>query len=427
MAAVNDTTNGDDRKERAWLVGVRDRETLATEAGSLLRELGGLATSLGLEVAGSEVIPLRERNPALLFGSGKADEVVAAAKAACADSIIFDRPLSPVQQRNWETLSGLVVFDRSELIIKIFASRALTREARLQVELARLQYALPRLTHSYADLHRQRGGRYGTKGSGEQKLELDRRSISQRIADLKDELEEVRKSRAVQRKRRERAQLARAAIVGYTNAGKSSILNAIANAEVGTEDKLFATLDPTTRRLVTKSGTVLVTDTVGFVRNLPHGLVEAFKATLEEAAQADLLVHVLDASDPESDLHYETTRKVLSEIGADTGRSILVYNKVDALPDRSALEFLAMRHEGAVLVSARTGEGLPALVAAIDAALTARDAEMTLAIPPADYAAAALLYREATVLSEAHEDGMTVMRCRVPERLASRVEKYRTG
>ncbi len=413
------------RPERAYLVGVRDGDVRAPEAESLLKELSGLASSLGIETAGSVMVGLRTRTAATMLGSGKVEEIIAAAKAEGADSIIFDKTLSPVQQRNWEEQSGLSVYDRAELIIDIFGSRARTREATLQVELARLRYSLPRLAHSYGDLNRQKGGRYGTKGAGEQKIELDRRQIAKKIADIEDELEVVRKSRATQRKRRERLALRRAAIVGYTNAGKSSILNAIAStADVLAEDKLFATLDPTTRRLDTGSGSVLVTDTVGFVRNLPHGLVEAFKATLEEAADADLLVHVVDASDPEFDVQYRTTLKVLAEVGADTSKSLLVYNKVDRLTDRSTLEVMSAGHGGALFVSARTGEGLPELVKAIEAALTADETEMTLRVLPESYAIVPLLYREASVISEDHDGEATILRCRVPARLMSRVEPF---
>ena len=414
------------RPERAYLVGVRDGEVRAPEAESLLRELAGLASTLGLETVGSMLVGLRIRTAATLLGSGKVEEIIAAARAVGADSIIFDKTISPVQQRNWETLSGLRVYDRAELIIDIFGSRAHTREAVLQVELARLRYSLPRLAHSYGELHRQRGGSFGTKGAGEQKIELDRRHIAKKITDIEDELEVVRKSRATQRKKRERLSLKRAAIVGYTNSGKSSLLNAIASTADGlAEDKLFATLDPTTRRLDTGSGAVLVTDTVGFVRNLPHGLVEAFKATLEEAADADLLVHVVDVADPECDIQYGTTLKVLSEIGADISRSLLVYNKIDKLADRGPLEAFSVAHDGALFVSARTGEGLPELVKAIESRLTADEDELTLRVPPADYAIVSLLYREGSILSEDHDGEATILRCKVPDRLLSRVERFR--
>ena len=422
MSALHDTVA---RPQRAFLVGVRDGEVRVVEAESLLKELSGLASTLGIETVGSMMVGLRTRTAATMLGSGKVDEIIAAAKAENADAIIFDKILSPVQQRNWERQSGLEVYDRAELIMDIFASRARSREATLQVELARLRYSLPRLAHSYSDLNRQRGGRYGTKGSGEQKIELDRRQVAKKIADIEDELDTVRKTRATQRKRRERLSIKRAAIVGYTNAGKSSILNAIASsADVLAADKLFATLDPTTRRLDTASGSVLVTDTVGFVRNLPHGLVEAFKATLEEAADADLLVHIVDVADPEFKIQYETTLKVLAEIGADTSRSLLVYNKIDKLTDRTPLEFASDRPGSAIFVSAVTGEGLPSLVKAIADLLTADEEELTLRVLPADYAIVPLLYREASVISEDHDGEATIVRCRVPERLRSRVEPF---
>ena len=422
MAELKDTAT---RAERAFLVGVQTDTISKGEAESLLRELGGLATSLGLEIAGSMPVKVRERTAALFLGTGKADEVVAAARAENADSIVFDHPLTPVQQRNWEKLADLKVYDRSELIIKIFASRALTKEAALQVELAQLQFSLPRLAHSYEALSRQRGGRYGTKGSGEQKIELDRRAIEKRIHDIEEELKVVRKSREVQRKRRERLDVPRAAVVGYTNAGKSSLLNALTRASVLVEDKLFATLDPTTRRLgLSKGGSLLLTDTVGFVRNLPHGLVEAFKATLEEASAADLLVHVVDASDPEAELHMKTTDKVLAEIGAGEVPRILAVNKVDLL-DPAMREALSTRFPGARIVSVKTGEGIPELLSAIEEGLTANADVLRVRIPDADYGLVALLRREAQIIDEERDDEGTTLSCRVPDRLVSKFDKYK--
>lgn len=421
MAKLKETAP---QAEKAFLVGVENGQTGAAEASSLLRELEGLADSLGLQVAGTMLVKLREKTANLLVGSGKAEEIKNAAESAEADSIIFDHPLSPIQQRNWETLSGKKVYDRSELILGIFSSRALTKEASLQVELARLEYSLPRLAHSYADLSRQRGGRYGTKGSGEQKIELDRRGIERRIHDIKEELKDVRKSRDIQRKRRERIPLPRAAIVGYTNTGKSSLLNALTNAEVLAEDKLFATLDPTTRRLMLKSGaTLLLTDTVGFVRNLPHGLVEAFKATLEEAAFADLLIHVADASDPEVETHMATTESVLAEIGAASVPRILVLNKTDIADAEAKERWLASHPEG-IAISARTGAGLDILSSKIEDSLTSSMEEVTLEVPHADYSLIPLLHREGSVLSEAAGDEFTTVRCRLPARLLPKVEKF---
>jgi GTP-binding protein HflX len=410
--------------ERAFLVGVDEGKADKVESESLLAELGGLARSLGLETVGSMQVHVREKNPALFVGSGKADEIVAAAKAAEAASIIFDHLLTPTQQRNWEKLSGLKAYDRAELIIKIFNTRALTKEASLQVELAQLQYALPRLAHSYDTLSRQRGGRYGTKGSGEQKIELDRSEIKKRIHEIDEELKDVRRSREVQRKRRERLAVPRAAIVGYTNSGKSSLLNALTRASVLVEDKLFATLDPTTRRIgLLKGGSLLLTDTVGFVRNLPHGLVEAFKATLEEAAAADLLVEVVDASDPEIEAHMKTTNEVLAEIGAGELPRILVLNKMDLVepPFAAGLKTL---HPEAIAASVKTGQGIPEILAAIEKGLGELAGEMRLYIPDADYSLVALLRREAQILEEGRDDEGTSLRCRVPDRIASKFEKY---
>jgi len=414
------------RSERAFLVGVQTDKISKSSAESLLAELKGLATTLGLEVAGRMLVRVRERNAALLLGTGKSDEVVAAAIAEGADSILFDHPLSPTHQRNWETLSNLKVYDRNELIIRIFAARARTKEAALQVELAQLDYALPRLAHSYESLSRQRGGRYGTKGSGEQMIELDRREIEQRIHEIKEELKDVRKSRDVQRARREKASVPRAAIVGYTNSGKSSLLNRLAEASVLAQDKLFATLDPTTRRLsLSKGGSLLLTDTVGFVRNLPHHLVEAFKATLEEAAQADLLLEVVDASDAEAELHMETTAKVLTEIGAGEVPRIVVVNKIDLIEDPSVLDQWRAGYPEALLCSVKSGVGLFELSAAVEDRLTAASKDLRVRIPDAEYALVALLHREASILEEGREEEATTLRVRLPERLESRFEKYR--
>ena len=421
---MNELYDNSPKAERALLIGLESERIESREAASLLRELSGLASSLGVEPVTMMMVKLREKTAKLLLGSGKADEIVAAAKAEEVDSIIFDHPLSPIQQRNWEKLSGLKVYDRAELIIKIFSARALTKEAGLQVELARLEYALPRLAHSYEDLSRQRGGRYGTKGSGEQKIELDRRSIERRIHELKEELKEVRKSRDVQRKRRQRLPLPRAAIVGYTNAGKSSLLNAMTQAEVVAEDKLFATLDPTTRRLSLGSGaSLLLTDTVGFVRNLPHGLVEAFKATLEEASNADLLIHVVDGADPERERHMTTTRQVLSEIGAGSVPQLLVLNKTD-LADSEALDDWRRSHPEGIPVSAKTGEGLKELAARIETELSAGMEELQLLIPHAQYALIPLIHREGVVLEEKGGEEGTLVRCKMPARLVGRLEEF---
>jgi GTPase len=352
------------KKEKAFLVGVRRERMGPEEAQTLFEELKGLSDTLGLEIAGEFMIKLRENHARYLCGEGKAEEVKLAALASGADSIVLNAIISPSQQRNWEELTGLGVYDRQELIIKIFASRAKTKEAVLQTELARLEYALPRLMHSYSDLSRQRGGRYGTKGSGEQKLELDRREIRKRIIRVKEELKGIRQDRVTMRKKRDRLEGASCALVGYTNAGKSSLLNALTNADVLAESRLFATLDPTTKKLTVGSGsTLLVTDTVGFIRDLPHSLVEAFRATLEEALNADYLIHVVDSADADLDERYKATRAVLAELGIGDKPVWTVFNKSDLIADPERRLALAERYPGSVFVSAKTREGLEDLAA----------------------------------------------------------------
>jgi GTP-binding protein HflX len=351
-----------DRAKRAFLVSapmVSERrsggkgpgERRIGETASLARELEGLARSLGLEIIAHEVLNVRGRSPHYGMGTGKAQELAEKAAELGADCMIFDWDPSPSQQRNWETLTGIPVVDRQELIIEIFADRASTREAELQVRLAELSYALPRLAHKYIDLSRQRGGRYGTRGSGETRLELDRRQVEQRIRRLEEELEEVRRQRQVQRRQRERQGIPICALVGYTNAGKSSLMNALTGADLAVEDKLFVTLDAASRRFELAPGLpLLLVDTVGFIRNLPHTLVDAFHSTLEEAALADLLIHVVDASDPDLESCYRTTLQVLEDLGAADIPRITVLNKMDKRePPADSATPAGYDHEGGSL------------------------------------------------------------------------------
>jgi len=363
---------------RVFLAGIREkssknREISQEAAEDLTAELASLADTLGLNVVGQEIVVVRERNPRFCMGTGKAQEVAEKAQAANAECIIFDREISPSQQRNWEELSGLSVLDRQELIIRIFASRAKTREAELQAELAELLYALPRLSHKYIDLSRQRGGRYGTRGEGETRLETDKRKIRDKIALLKGEIEAVRRTRRLQHKQREKQGTPVCALVGYTNAGKSSLHRALTGSDVLVEDKLFATLDPTARRVsrLCPSGArknIIFVDTVGFIRRLPHNLVDAFRATLEEAAQADLLIHVLDAAAPARADHSAAVLETLRSLGAGEIPLITALNKVDLLAPQamSATANTPAPLEGAhlpdsVAISAKNREGLEAL------------------------------------------------------------------
>jgi len=321
----------EEKKARALLIGAPNKGK-GSKPDAKPEELEGLVKTLGMETAGIVVLTRIEPTPAYGIGTGKAKEIAAKAKELFADCIIFDWEIDPTKQRNWEKLCSIPVFDRNEVILRIFASRAQTKEAVLQVELARLTYSLPRLSHMYGDLARQRGGSYGSKGSGETQLELDRRQTEDKIVQIKKELEQVTQTRRTQRKQRERNSFRNCALVGYTNAGKSSLLNALTGADVFVENKLFATLDPTTRKFSLGEGsTILLTDTVGFISNLPHTLINAFRSTLEEASFADLLLIVVDASDPECRKQYEQVIKVLGEIGADKIPRLVLLNKWDAV------------------------------------------------------------------------------------------------
>ncbi|MDR0487545.1 MAG: GTPase HflX [Treponema sp.] len=371
----------EEKPKRAFLVSILNNGNNGGEP--VYRELAGLAESLGLEAVCHEKIHIREKSSKFGMGSGKASELAQKAAALEADCMVFDWNPSPSQQKNWEELSGIPVLDRQELIIRIFSERASTREAELQVKLAELSYFLPRLSHKYIDLSRQRGGRYGTKGSGETRLEIDRRLIERRIHRLKKEIEDVRKQRQVQRQQRERRGLPVCAIVGYTNAGKSSLLNTLTGSDVPAEDKLFVTLDAVTRRFEPVPGMpVLLTDTVGFIRLLPHSLITAFRSTLEEAALADILIHILDASEADIDSNYQTTFSVLGELGAQNIPMITVLNKIDLLTtgqnSKGAAEELQCHLQcsmqcsfpDSIAISTKDGTGLEVLKSRIAAMLS---------------------------------------------------------
>jgi len=317
-----------EKPKKAFLISIINGQKNESQS----HELERLSDTLGLEIAAHEKIRVREKSPKYGIGSGKAEELAQKAAELKADLFVFDWDTSPSQQRNWEELSGIPVVDRQELIIRIFADRANTREAELQVKLAELSYFLPRLTHKYIDLSRQKGGRYGTKGAGETKLETDRRKIEKRIHQLEKEVEQVSRQRKMQRRQRGRNNIPVCAIAGYTNAGKSSLLNALTGADVPAEDKLFVTLDAVTRRFrPAPEVSVLLTDTVGFIRSLPHSLIKAFRSTLEEVSSAGVIIHILDSSDPDIENNYETTISVLRELGASQIPMITLLNKIDKL------------------------------------------------------------------------------------------------
>ena len=399
--------------ERAFLIGVQTHDMPPGEGAELLGELKELVENLHLTVVDSSLVNLRTPTPAFLLGSGKARELADQAKAANADVIVFDEQLSPAQQRNWEELSGLGVIDREEVILEVFADRAHTREAVLQVALARMEYSLPRLTRAWTHLSRQRGkGALG--GEGETQLEQDRRIVRDRIAHLKAELVEVVQQRGVQRRRRLRVPVPTAAIVGYTNAGKSSLLNKLTGAHVLAEDKLFATLDPTTRQLHLRGNQkLLVTDTVGFIRRLPHGLVEAFKATLEEVVVADFLIHVLDVSNPNFEKHHATTLGVLGELGAAEKTIITVFNKIDAA-DETMISRARHLAPDALFASARTGAGLDLLETRCVELIADTFGATELLVPHDRYDVIARLHEFGDIQEEEHVDGAVRIKGRFP-------------
>jgi len=385
-----------------FLVGVELKSRRGVELDDSLKELSELATTAGGKVVGDGFQRLEAPCAATYIGKGKADELARYCQQADVDTVIFDDELTPAQSRNLESTFNCKILDRTSLILDIFAARARTREGKLQIELAQLQHLLPRLTRFWGHLSRQKGGIGMRGGEGETQLETDRRRVQDRIARITRELELVRRQRGIQRNQRQRNHWALASIVGYTNAGKSTLLNALTGAEVLVQDKLFATLDPTTRRLRLPSNqNVLLTDTVGFIRKLPHGLVEAFKATLEEVVQADLLLHVVDASHPEAEQQIAAVDAVLKEIGADGKPTVMVFNKVDQLNgSRDGLSRSLERHPHGVAISATTGEGVPTLLAELGRQLRPIREFMELSVP----------HDRAGVIARLHEVGQVVER-----------------
>lgn len=348
------------QKERAILVGValNSRSELEEE----LEELSALVDTAGAEVIGVLTQTRKEIDPSYFIGRGKAEELARMCAELGADLVIFNHDLTPAQARNLEKLLNVMVIDRTELILDIFAKRARTKQAMLQVELAQLQYQLPRLRRMWQHLSRLGGG-IGTRGPGETQLEVDQRRAKKRIADLQSQLQEIQRQTTTRVQSRKERELFTIALVGYTNVGKSTLMNALTNAGVFVEDRFFATLDATTRVLCLPEGhKVLLTDTIGFIRNLPHHLISSFHATLEEVRTADLLLHVVDVSHPAMDEHIKFVEETLQEIGAVDKPTITVLNKADKLPSQWDKEAMLRRYQNSVLVSALTGDGLKTLI-----------------------------------------------------------------
>ena len=438
-------------QERALLIGLEKEGVSKWDLQDSLDELRELANSAGAEVIDTVTQKLQKPTAPYYIGRGKAESI----KDSCQDrqvtSVIFDDELSPAQGRNLENLFARKVLDRTQLILDIFAQRARSREGRLQIELAQLQYLLPRLTRMWHHLSRQTGG-IGTRGPGETQLEVDRRRVQERIARLERELEAVRKTRAVQRQGRKRHQWPVAAVVGYTNAGKSTLLNLLTGADLVAENKLFATLDPTTRSFVLPNKQrVLLTDTVGFLRKLPHTLIESFKATLEEVSEADLLIHIVDLSHPRVDEQMEAVDSVIKELDAFGKQTLIVFNKIDNLENgaggnratstgepgrvdargdesinREISETYVKRFPGSVAISARTGEGVNRLVGALENALSSWRLRSRFRIPSDQSALIAEIHRVGHVLELRYEGDEALIVAHVPPELAQKLARYAT-
>ena len=410
-------------RERIILVAVTLPDRTDDETQESLDELAQLIDTAGAD----EVARITQRRDALdstyYIGKGKAEELKELCLALDSDTVVFDNELSPGQQFNLEKLLGRTALDRTAVILDIFAQNAHTLEGKAQVELALLRYRLPRIRRgAKAGLSQQAGG-IGTRGPGETKLEVDRRRIGERISRLDRELDNLQKTRQEQRKGRERSGLGSVAIVGYTNAGKSSLLNRLTSAGVLVENRLFATLDPTTRRLALPGGEpVLLSDTVGFVRRLPHGLIEAFKSTLEVAVNSDLLVHVVDASAVDPNGQIAAVREVLAEIGADKVPELLVINKSDLDPDEA--KRLVYEHQGSVSFSAMTGDGLNDLLLAIGDRMRTLTTVIELLIPYDRGDIVATVHREGEVVSTANEDNGMRVRARLADASAGRLSEF---
>ena len=423
--------------ERALLVGIGLPGESRRERAALLAELEDLVHNLGIGIAHTTLEFTREMQAKYLCGIGKAEEIRALAEELDADCVIFDNLLAPSQQREWEKLLEVTVMDREEIILDIFARRARTREAVLQVDLARMQYALPRMAGMWKHLDRQRGGSGGGKGGGaaargegEKQIEVDRRLARDRIEAIRDELEVVRCQRGTQRKERNRQGIPSAAIVGYTNAGKSSLLNLITGADVLAQNILFATLDTTSRKIELPDGQPLVlTDTVGFIRNLPHRLVEAFKSTLEEATLADFLIQVVDASDREALRHYETTCEVLAELGAADKPMVVVWNKTDLIPEEvreSTLAALADKVQcPSICASVLQEKGMDTLLASCVEMLSHRVTTARYRIPLAESRIIAIMHRDGKVVNTEYEGNDALVEAILPREFAARLESYR--
>ncbi|MGQ0848078.1 MAG: GTPase HflX [Actinomycetota bacterium] len=414
-------------RQKALLVGVITGGVSTAEAERSLEELALLVDTAGADPVESELVKRDSIDPGLYIGSGKVGELAGLAKSADIDTVVFDNSLTPAQQRNLQRHFECDVVDREALILDIFAQHASSRAGAIQVELALLRYNLPRLRGKGISLSQQTGGIGAKRGPGETKLETDRRRIEHRISRLEKELDDLSRIRRTQTKARKRAQTPVVSLVGYTNAGKSTLLNRLTEAGVLAEDQLFSTLDSTVRKFVLPDGrTILLSDTVGFVRRLPHQLIEAFRSTLDEVREASLLLHLVDASDAQPERQIEAVHNVLDEIGVRQIPELLVLNKAD-LADQTNLQRLSNLHPEAVAVSALTGTGVVELGEAIADALTADLATVRLEVPYARGDVVAAAHQEGEVIAEKHDERGTILEVRLPRARIAFFSDFRSG
>ncbi len=411
------------RQEKALLIGLEREGVSRWDLQDSLEELAELASSAGAEIVGTVTQRLEQPSAPFYIGKGKAEHVARQCRGTGVTSIIFDDELSPAQGRNLEKVTSRKVLDRTQVILDIFAQRARTREGRLQIELAQLHYLLPRLTRMWNHLSRQTGG-IGTRGPGETQLEVDRRRIQERIARLDRDLAEVRKHRGIQRAGRRRRHWPVASLVGYTNAGKSTLLNRLTGAEVLAANKLFATLDPTTRQVTLRNNQkLLLTDTVGFIKKLPLTLIESFKATLEEVSEADLLIHVADVSHPHLEEQMHAVDHVVAELDADRKQTLIVFNKTD-LARPEFVEAQLRRYPGSVSVSAKTGHGMNSLIEELEHRLSSWRMRAVYKIPLTASALIAAIHRAGHVVQIEYREDHVFLRAHVPPELEKRCAPY---
>ena len=411
-------------REKIVLVGVQFPGTTTEELEHQLDELALLVDTAGADVV-ARVMQRRDApDPATFLGSGKVNELKEICLAVDSDTVVFEQNLSPAQQRNLEKILGRTAIDRTAVILDIFAQNARTPEGKAQVELALLQYRLPRLRRAGGSLSQQAGG-IGTRGPGETQLEVDRRRLVHRMHHIRQELKQIDRTRDVQRQGRDRGRHREVTLVGYTNAGKSSVLNALTDADVVVEDRLFVTLDPRTRQRQLPGGeTILVTDTVGFISNMPHELVEAFMSTLKSVQLADLLVHVVDGASDDAEAQIAAVREVLREINADAVPELLVFNKADVAGSRS--RDLTKLYEGSVWVSALTGENLDDVIATVGDRLRTNDRVITLRVPIERGDLVAAAHREGDVVATSVDDAFVMVRVVLDEVGAARFAEWRS-